>query len=143
MNKKVLALSLTVVLVIAIILSVFYFRQQSEQTRDTYTIIGTLRYLPGGVNTGISAANITPNVSPEPRNISITEWHGSNITVTSFVYLNFPRTSTLGPNIRPNPPFFPYGLEQYENVTVSGPMSYVEFLQAYVMNVTSISPYSP
>jgi hypothetical protein len=138
MNKKVLALGVSVVLVVAIILSVVYF-----ETRDTYTIIGTLRYRPAGVFPGISAENITPNVSPEPSNITVTEWHGTNVTVTSFVYLYFPKTSTLGVNFRPNPPFFPIGLGEHQNVTVSGKMSYVDYRHAYVMNVTSISLHSP
>ena len=140
MNKKVLALSLTGVLVVAIILSVVYFQQEA---RDTYTIIGTLRYRPAGVFPGISAENITPNISPEPSNITVTEWHGTNVTVTSFVYLNFPRTSTLGENFRPHPPGFPIGLGDGQNVTVSGKMSYNDFHHAYVMNVTSISLHSP
>jgi hypothetical protein len=108
------------------------------QTRDTYTIIGTLHYRPGSaIFPGISAANITPTVSPEPSNITVTEWHGTNVTVTSYVYLTFPkslRTDFIND--------FPKGFTQGEDVKVSGEMSYVDFYHAYVMNVTSISPYS-
>jgi hypothetical protein len=138
MNKKVLALSLTAVLAVTIILSVVYFQQEA---RDTYTIIGTLCYMPGdAIIPGISAAKITPTISPEPRNITFTEHRdGSNSTVTSFVYLNFPK-SMRNTNFMND---FPKGFTQGENVTVSGKMSYEDFYHGYVMNVTSISPHSP
>ena len=101
-HRKALALGVSAVLVIAIILSVVYF-----ETRDTYAIIGTLHYRPGSaIYPGISAANITPTVSPEPSNITVTNRFGQTSSVASFVYLNFPKTSTLGVNFRPNPPFF-------------------------------------
>jgi hypothetical protein len=142
MNKKVLALSL-VILIIAVSVSVVYVvysQKLGQRTENTYTIIGTLHYRPGhAIYPGISATNITPTVSPEPSTRTFTEDNGSNTTVTSFVYLRFPSTFKFPPNFTMG---FPSGFEQNENVTVSGQMSYEDFYHGYVMNVTSISPIS-
>ena len=141
MNKKLLAVGLVVVLAVTIGVAAFVFFQ--NQQTGTYTIIGTLQYAPGhAVVPGISAESVTPSVSPEPNNITFTEADKSNYTVTSFIKLNFSDKFTFSFSDTTGIDY-PAGFEQKDVVKVSGEMSYESFYGAYVMNVTSITHYSP
>jgi len=152
MNKKTLAIGLIAVLAVSIgIVAVTYLQEQSNheaKEANTYTIKGTLCYLPGqAIAPGISATTITPTVSPWPSNITITNvgilGESVNETVYSFIFLQF--------SYNTNGAFFPVGFEQGDVVKISGQMSYSNpyynvfkwtNVRYYVMNVTSITHIS-
>jgi hypothetical protein len=142
MNKKMLAIGISAVLIVSIaVATAVYFQKQGETQVVTYTIIGTLNYAPGhAVFPGISATSIIPSVSPKPSNITFTEPDGANYTVASFVSLSFPRTFNFPPNGYGID--FPVGFSEGDLVRVSGVMSYSTMYDWYVMNVTSITHYS-
>jgi hypothetical protein len=142
LNKKGLAISLVVVLAVFIGVAAFaYF--QNQQT-GTYTIIGTLQFAPGhAIEPGISATSIRPSVSPWPSNITFHDV-GFDESATSFVYLHFSDKFTYTPG---TVPAFPEGFGGGMVVQVSGELGYNfdNYSQTgrYVMNVTSITHYTP
>ncbi len=143
MNKKIAAIVLAIVLAVAIGISVFLYveNQKEPQQQGTFTIIGTLAYAPGhAIYRGISVTNVTPSVSPYPRNLTFTEVNGVNYTVSSFVYLNFSNKFSF-----PTNGFaidYPVGFAQGDLVKLSGEMSFNPTFQGYFMNVTSIVHYT-
>ncbi len=143
-GRKELAICLVAVLAasIGVVAAEIYF-----QNKGTYTIIGTLSYAPGhAIYLGISAQKIIPTISPKPINSTFTEADGTNYTVASFVFLDFSDKFTFPPNSG-NAKYgydnYPVGFAPGDTVKVSGKMTYSEFHESYVMNVVSISHYSP
>jgi len=142
MNRNILAVVLIAVLVASIgITIVIYSQKQSNQEANTYTIIGVLNYAPGhAIFPGVSAISITPNVSPEPSNITFTEANGVNYTVATFVFLDFPRTFNFPQNGYGID--YPVGFNEGDLVKVTGVMNYSTIYEWYALNVTSITHYS-
>lgn len=150
MNKKIITIVLVAVLALSAAASIGYYYSNRHKPLQklvtsfslSYTIIGTLAYAPGhAIYTGISASNVTPEVSPLPSTKAFTE-NGENDTVAAFVFLNFQGDLYYPANSTNFEIDFPTGFTQGNMVKITGEMSYNPTFQAYVMNVTSISHYS-
>lgn len=145
MNKKVFAAALVAVLAVSISLVIILYSQSQQKPPQTtpYTVTGTLTYAPGhAIYPGISAATVTPALSPSPSAITFSEpdEHGGTInrTVDAFIYVNFIGQFSFPPN-SPAGIGFPTGFAEGDVVKLSGNITYDPTYQAYVMNATGIT----